>query len=191
MDHTFWYLTRTAGIVAYMLLFFSVTLGLMMTTGLFDRIVARFRVYDVHRFLSLLTLGVTLFHVFIVLPDEYIGFSVPELLIPFASPYEPLFMALGVVSLYVMIIAIGAFYLRPLVSYPVWRLLHYTTFGVFVLALVHGLGAGTDSDAGWMLWLYTLTGLIVFNLTVYRILRGSARGIEMRPSAPSTLHPAA
>ena len=171
-EHGFWYLTRAAGFVAYLLLFASVVMGLLMTAGFIQRIVARNRLYDLHRFVSLLTLGVTVFHVLIVLPDDYIGFSVRELLLPFASPYEPFFMALGVFSLYLMAIAIGSFYLRPLVPYSRWRALHYTTFGVFILAFAHGIGGGTDADATWARGLYAVTGLIVFNLLVWRVLWG-------------------
>jgi predicted ferric reductase len=174
-SHTFWYLTRAAGLVAYLLLFASVVLGLTMTTNLVQRLFPRHRVYDLHRFLSLVTLGVTVFHVFIVLPDGFFGFSLRELLIPFASPYEPFFLALGVFSVYFMLIAIGSFYLRPLVSYSLWRALHYATFAVFILAIGHGVGAGSDTGSSWAIWMYAITGLIVFNLTAWRAVWGRSR----------------
>ena len=60
------------------------------------------------------------------------------------------------------------------------------TFGVFTLALVHGLGAGSDTGAVWARYLYAVTGLVVFNLLVYRMLRGSARGIKPREQAEPT-----
>ena len=41
--HTYWYLTRATGFVAYLLLFASVALGLVMTTDLFPRRLERFR----------------------------------------------------------------------------------------------------------------------------------------------------
>lgn len=178
MDHTFWYLTRASGLVAYLLLFASVALGLAMTTSLFSSRFRRYRVYDIHRFLSLVTLGVTVFHVLIVLPDGYFSFSARQLLVPFASPYRPFSMALGVFALYLMAIIILSFYLRPLVPYRAWRLLHYATFGAFVLALAHGIGAGADTGAGWALFLYAGTGVAVLYLVVYRVLRGSARGLK-------------
>src|SRR6266480_1885643 len=128
IDHTYWYLTRASGLVAYGLLFASASFGLVMTGDLTPRWLQRFRVYDLHRFLALVTLGVTVFHIVIVLPDKFIGFSVPELLVPFASSYEPLYMALGVFAFYVSVIVTGAFYLRPRVSYRTWRLVHYATF---------------------------------------------------------------
>jgi predicted ferric reductase len=175
IDHTYWYMTRASGFVAYMLLFAAVVFGLSMTGDLVSRWLARFRVYDLHRFLSLLALAAAVFHALIVLPDRYIGFSLFELLIPFASPYRPFYMALGAFSLYLAAFIAGTFYLRRLVPYRVWRLIHYATFGAFALALVHGAGAGTDTAAAWPPYLYAATGLIAFNLLVYRALKGSAR----------------
>ena len=177
IDHTYWYLTRASGFVAFLLLTASVVFGLSMTGGLLERWVRRYRIYDFHRFLSLITLCVTLFHVFIVLPDEFIGFSLDELLLPFVSPFEPLFMALGIFSLYLTAFIIASFYLRQLIHYRVWRLIHYATFAAFVLALGHGVGAGTDTEASWAQDLYAASGLIVFNLLVYRVLKGQARDI--------------
>ncbi len=143
LDHTFWYLTRASGFVAYLLLFGSVALGLLLTGG--SPGLKRYDVYDLHRFLAILTLAVTLFHLFIVLPDAYIGFSLSELLIPFASPYHPVYMALGLLSFYLMLLAVASFYSMPLIPYAWWRRLHYSTFAVFVMALAHGLGSGTDT----------------------------------------------
>jgi predicted ferric reductase len=181
-DHTFWYLTRAAGFVAYLLLFASVALGLLLTTSV-PKPLRRFEVFDMHRFLALLALGVTTFHMLIVLPDGFIGFSLRELLVPFASPYAQVYMALGTLSLYLMAIVIGTFYLRPLVPYSAWRTIHYTTFAVFGLALVHGLGAGTDTSVSWALALYAVTGGIVLALLTRRVTSGSARGIPVaRPA---------
>ena len=153
IDHTFWYLTRASGFVAYLFLSASVVLGLSMTGTLLERWVRRYRIYDFHRFLSLITLGATVFHVLIVLPDDFIGFRLEELLVPFASPFEPLFMALGILSLYLIAFVIASFYLRHLIHYRAWRLIHYATFGGFVLALAHGVGAGTDTQAAWAQYL--------------------------------------
>lgn len=191
LDHTYWFLTRAAGFVAYLLLFSAVVLGLSMTGGVLERFLRRFRLYDLHRFVSLLALGATIFHVFIVLPDAFIGFTVWQLLAPFASPYEPLFTALGIFSLYMTALAIGAFYVRGLISYRAWRLLHYTTFAAFALAAAHGIGAGTDTEAAWAQYTYAATGLVAFNMLVYRILKGSARaGREGEPS-PTRIRAAA
>ncbi len=194
IDHTYWYLNRAAGLVAYLLLFAAVFLGLSMTGGVLERFLRRYRVYDFHRFVSLLALGATVFHVLIVLPDRFVRFSLLDLLVPFVSSYKPLYMALGIFGLYLMAVIIGAFYVRNLISYRGWRLLHYGTVAAFVLALAHGIGAGTDTQAAWVQYTYAVTGLVAFNLLVFRILKGSARpGRSARsfPAPPSVQAPGA
>jgi sulfoxide reductase heme-binding subunit YedZ len=175
IDHTYWYLNRAGGIVAYFLLFVALSLGLSLTGGALERFLRRYRVYDFHRFVSLLALGASLLHVFIVLPDRYASFGLADLLLPFASSYRPAYMALGILSLYLIGVIILAFYLRHLVTYRGWRLIHYATFAAFMLALVHGIGAGTDTPTAWAQYLYAATAIVAFNLLVYRLLRRGAR----------------
>ena len=161
------------------------------TTRADPKALSRYQVFDLHRFIALLALCFTLLHVFIVLPDDFIGFSLPELLLPFASAYRPFYMALGMVSLYLLALTILSFYLRPLVPYSLWRYLHYGTFGVFSLALAHGLGSGTDTHLAWAQALYGLSGGIVLLLLVRRAWKGGARGLIRQPTpvAPDNLDP--
>ena len=179
VDHTFWYLTRASGFVAYLLVFSSVALGLLLTGG--SAGLKRYDVYDLHRFVALLTLAATLFHLLIVLPDAYIGFSLSELLIPFASPYRPSYMALGPLSFYLMVLAAASFYSMPRVPYLWWRRLHYSTVVVFFMALAHGLGAGADTDIAWALALYGVTGALILLLAGRRAVVGRCRGLVLTP----------
>ncbi len=180
-EHAFWYLTRATGLVSFVLLTASVSLGLLMTAKLSNRL-RRNATYDLHRFVALLTLILTVVHTFIVLPDAFIGFSVWELLVPFASPYQATYMALGTLSLYLMAVVIATFYLRPLVPYAAWRAIHYLTFLVFVMALVHGIGAGSDSGTIWAQAVYWASGGIVLVLLAARVWRTvSAGSVRARP----------
>ena len=69
----------------------------------------------------------------------------------------------------------------PLIPYAWWRRLHYSTFAVFVMALAHGLGSGTDTGTPWALALYGATGALVFLLTARRALVGRSRGLIPPP----------
>ena len=178
-EHAFWYLTRATGLVSFVLLTASVSLGLVMTGKLSGRL-RRNATYDVHRFVALLTLILTVVHTFIVLPDAFVGFSLWELLVPFASPYEPTYMGVGTLALYLMVVTIATFYLRPLVPYAAWRAIHYATFAVFVMALVHGIGAGSDSGTVWAQAMYWGGGGIVLALLVRRIGTSIAAGVRPR-----------
>ena len=63
-----------------------------------------------------------------------------------------------------------SFYVRKTIGHRLRRLIHYLSFVVFLLALIHGLMSGTDSNANWTHWLYwASSGSVVF-LTMYRVL---------------------
>ena len=76
------------------------------------------------------------------------------LVVPGLTGYRPLATALGVVAAELMILIYASFSLRKRLGARNWRRLHWATYGVFVLATVHGLAAGTDSPRLSALALY-------------------------------------
>ena len=74
---------------------------------------------------------------------------------------------------------------RKWIGAKTWRWLHRWTIAVYVLALGHAVGAGTNGRSTWMLAILTiLTAPIVFAFT-YRLLPRPARsGRPARPAAP-------
>ena len=189
----YWYLARGAGIVAYVLLWLSIVLGLMVTGKLSRVWPGSFAAVDLHQFTSLLALAFALFHMLILLGDRYIGYSVAQLLIPFASTgYRPLWVGLGQVGLYLTAIVTFSFYVRRRIGHRTWRFVHYGSFMVYFLVTIHGLEAGTDTRSPAMVALYGLTGLTTYALTVYRILVSGSRKATsgQRPARVIQLSPA-
>jgi predicted ferric reductase len=183
--HLYWYLGRASGFVAFGLLFLSVVLGLAISSRIFDGLVARPWVFEMHQFLSIYVLLAMAFHGLILLPDPYMQFSLWELLVPMASPYRPVAVALGVVVLYGSIVVSLSYYVKGLIGQRGWRLLHYLTFALFLGALVHGVLAGTDSGQVWTQVLYLSTGLAVLFFTFFRILV-SRRPVKAAPARGKT-----
>src|SRR3990172_5521421 len=98
--HMWWYMGRAGGFVAYGLLFASVVLGVAISSRVFDGMLARPWVFEMHQYLSLFVLLAMLFHALILLPDPYIQFKLEELLLGFTSPYRPGAVGIGAVVLY-------------------------------------------------------------------------------------------
>lgn len=174
--HSAWYLSRASAFAAYVLLWWSMVLGLALTNKLARAWPGGPTVNDLHEHASLLGLVFGLLHALVLLGDSYIGYTLPQIVIPFAGSYAPLWVGLGQISLYLMALVTVTFYMRRWIG-RAWRSIHYLSFGVFVLALLHGLFSGTDSSAAWVNWMYVGTGLSVLALTIYRIVvtrRGSA-----------------
>jgi len=171
LDHAVWLGARSAGLVAYALATCSVLLGLVTATWTRDRNPGRGTIYDTHRALALLAVLVAAGHVLLLAFDRYARFGPSDLLVPFASWYRPVWTGLGVLAAYVLLVVYVSFYVRSRFGYRTWRVLHYTTFVVFVLATAHGLRVGTDSSALWAKSLYTGAVSAVAMAVAYRLLQ--------------------
>jgi sulfoxide reductase heme-binding subunit YedZ len=168
-NHVFWYLSRATGLGAFVLLTLDVCLGIAIRTRVGEPVLARWRVTDLHEFTALLALGLTAMHTLVLLYDRYIGFSLVQLLVPLVASYRPVWTGLGVLSLYLLILTTASWYVRGTLGYRTWRALHYLTFGAYVLALLHGMLAGTDTGRVWARLLYWASAVIVGALTLHRL----------------------
>jgi uncharacterized membrane protein len=170
LEHGYWYLSRSAGFVAYLLLFFAVALGLAVNTRFSERFFRRNTAFDLHRFISLLALAGSAFHTYILLGDNYFSYDVWQLSVPFWKPaYRAWETAAGVAALYGMAIIVVSFYVRRFIGYRTWRALHYLTFGTFALAALHGITSGTDTAQIWATAIYIATVGIALALVAYRL----------------------
>jgi predicted ferric reductase len=167
----FWYLSRASALVAYGLLWLSMLSGLLLTNRLAQVWPGARAAFDVHQHASLLGLAFALLHALILLGDRYIQATLAHILVPFGyTSYAPLWVGLGQIGLYGLT-AIGlSFYLKPWIGRRLWRGVHFLSFAVFALALVHGIASGSDSGSSWAQYMYWVSGASVLFLTIYRVL---------------------
>jgi methionine sulfoxide reductase heme-binding subunit len=165
-----WYVARAGGILAFTLLSASVVLGLLLSGRAKLARWPRFALEDVHRFVGLLAGSFLAIHVGALLVDRYLPFSVTSVLVPFAAPYRPLAVAAGVIAAELLVALAVTNHYRAQLSYRFWRRAHYLNFAVWMLALAHGIAAGTDTTAAWALGMYVASAGAVAGLTVRRVL---------------------
>jgi predicted ferric reductase len=167
----YWYLSRASGFVAYLLIWLSVVLGLLITGKLSRLWPGGPTTVDLHQFSGLLGLAFVVFHALILLGDRYVGYTPLQLLLPFAGgDYRPLAVGLGQVAGYLGALVALSFYVRRHIGYRLWRLVHFGSFAVYALVTAHALAAGTDAGSPFVVALYGATALTTFFLTVFRIL---------------------
>lgn len=171
-----WYVARAGGMVALALLTSTVALGLLMSARARLRTWPRFALEDVHRFASLLTWAFVGIHALALLADDYLPFSLADLVIPGIAPYRPLATGLGIVAAELLAALSLANLLRARLPYSTWRRTHYLNFAVWALALGHGITAGSDSDTAWALALYAASASLVAGLTAWRVLTVHSAG---------------
>ena len=74
----FWYISRTAALVAYVLLFFNMFLGLEMKLRFLDKICAKWLAFDLHQFTALVGIALIRLQYFALLGDTYLYFTLPQ-----------------------------------------------------------------------------------------------------------------
>ncbi|HSB01293.1 MAG TPA: hypothetical protein VLE49_11625 [Anaerolineales bacterium] len=165
-----WYLTRAAGLMGYFLIWLSTVWGLVVSSKILDGFVERAFTYDFHEYLSWLGLAFIGVHVIVLMADKYLPYSVWQILIPFLSPYRPLWVGIGVIAFYLTLLVTITFYLKAKIGASAFRKTHYLSFVAYFGATLHGLYAGTDSVLPAANLLYKGTLLITLFLTVYWLI---------------------
>lgn len=166
---SFWYLSRAAGVVAYLLLWGSVAWGLLLSSRIGKGRLRPPVLLDVHQFLSSLAIGFALFHGLILMGDHYLSFPLTAVLVPFAGTYKPLMVAAGQIGLWLSVLLLASFYVRKRIGQKRWRTLHYVSFVGFWIVLIHSVFIGSESGQPWLIALYTATAGSVLFLTLYRV----------------------
>jgi predicted ferric reductase len=162
-----WYVTRSAGIIAYLLLWFSTVWGLAVPSRLLNPVLEQTFTVDFHEFISLLSIGFTLVHIFVLTIDRYLPYTPLQILLPFLSPYRPFWVGMGVIAFYITLLVTITFYLRSRIGVKTFRSIHVLSLLGYLGVTLHGVYAGTDSPLLSMQLLYKGTGLVVVFLTVY------------------------
>lgn len=162
-----WYITRAAGLTAYLLLWVSTAWGLAVPSRIFDGMLHGTYTFDFHQFISLLSIAFLALHIGVLLVDTYAPFSLVQILVPFLSTYRPGWVGVGVLSLYIILLVTVTFYLRDKIGSKAFRTIHVFSLLGFLGAAVHGLMAGTDSVLPAVQVMYGFTFLSVVFLTAY------------------------
>lgn len=163
-----WYLTRASGTVSYFMLAASTVWGLLLSTRLVKNAIPPAISLAMHNYLSWSSIGLAIFHAFILLFDTYYTYSIFHLLIPFTGPYAPFWVGIGILGFYIALLTSASFNWRKKIGQKNWRKLHYLTFLAYIFVTLHGWMAGTDSAQ--LLALYGGSSVLVLFLTAYRIL---------------------
>lgn len=148
----YWFLTRSTGAVALVLLTLSVVLGLIGTL----RISGgprwpRYTIEAVHRDVSLLVLAVLTVHIVTTVLDSFAPIAITAAVIPFISSYRPIWLGLGTLAFDLLLAVVITSLVRRRLGYARWRMAHWLAYASWPIAVLHGLGTGSDTRLWWML----------------------------------------
>jgi signal transduction histidine kinase len=164
-----WYATRATGVVALLLLTMTVALGVAGTARYSSPQLPRVVSAGLHRNVSLLALGVIIVHIVTTVLDPFAPIGFASAVIPFSSPYRPLWLSLGTIAFDMLLALILTSLFRPWLPYSVWRGVHWLAYACWPVALWHGLGTGTDSKLSWLLALDAVCVVVVAGAVWWRL----------------------
>jgi DMSO/TMAO reductase YedYZ heme-binding membrane subunit len=175
-----WFLTRATGLVTLILLSATVVLGTVASVGWTTERWPRFLSQGVHRNLSLFCLALLGVHVFSTVVDGYVPISLLDALIPFRSAYRPVWVGLGALALDMLIAVAITSGLRRRIGTAAWRGVHWLAYACWPVAVLHGLGSGTDTKLpGTLLVMVACIGTVTMTV-IWRLLTGRARSVGRR-----------
>jgi DMSO/TMAO reductase YedYZ heme-binding membrane subunit len=163
---TLWYLSRGTGVVSLLLLTASVVLGVAGSLRARPRVLLA----GLHRSIPLLAIAFVAAHVLTTVADGYAPIGVKDGIFPFLSPYRPVWLGLGTVAFDLLLALVATSLLRARIGLRGWRAVHWLAYLSWPVALMHGLGTGTDGKSGWLLFLTIGCSLAVAVAVVLRLL---------------------
>ena len=167
-----WYATRAAGLVTLLLLTASTLLGVLTAGRLCSPRWPRFLTVGLHRNIALLACGFLTLHIVAIVFDTYTSIPLTSAFVPFASPYQRFWLALGAVALDLLIVLVATSLARARLGYRGWRLVHWCGYACWPVAVAHGAGAGTDSRTLWGAGLTLGCVAVVGGAVAWRLLPG-------------------
>lgn len=165
-----WWASRATGFVAYFALWLSMIMGMMISSRGLDGWLNRKTVLAFHQQWTLAAVIATLAHIAVIVGDPYVEMDWGGALIPGQSAYLPGAVALGALAFWGMIVLTVSSWLQRRMRYVVWRVIHTSALGAFVLALTHGVVAGTDSAWVAAQATYAGTAAVLLGALVFRAL---------------------
>jgi len=182
-SHLLWYTTRATGVVALLLLTGTVVLGVLTSVRFGTTQWPRFALQDLHRRVSLLSMIFIALHVVTTVSDSYAPIGWVSAIVPFTSAYRRLWLGLGTVAVDLLLAVTISSLLRQRVGYRAWRALHWLAYASWPVALLHGIGTGTDPHLGWMVLLTIVCVAAVLASIGWRLVSGWPAKAGMRVGA--------
>ena len=156
-QHIWWLASRASGIVAILLLTYTVLAGLMMGGKLSQRLTGKpgrgalavkqlLQTHEMTSIAALIAIGV---HGVTLLGDSYLHPSLSQVAIPFTIDYRSFYVGLGIIGGYVAVALGLSFYIRGRIGTSRWKKMHRWTIAAYALSVGHALGAGTDAGSAW------------------------------------------
>jgi sulfoxide reductase heme-binding subunit YedZ len=178
-----WYLTRSTGVVALVLLTLTVVLGVVDVSRWSSPRWPRFVLDSLHRNVSMLVLVFLSLHILTAALDSFAAIPLLDTVVPFIGSYRPFWLGLGAVAFDLLLAIAITSLVREHLGQRAWRITHWLAYACWPTALLHGLGTGSDVKSTWLLALAAMCVIAVATAVGIRAIAGWPDRARIRAAA--------
>ncbi len=166
-----WYLARASGLIAAALMVVLMLSGIGFVTGTTYKFLEPITAWATHRALGIALAVMVVLHVGSLYFDTFVPFNLSDLLIPFKSGYQPMYVAFGIIALYLisLIILTSLVWLEK--KPRTWKVIHIFSYLAMFLVFIHSLYLGTDLAQGVLRWSWIALAVLLLWASLVRLRR--------------------
>ena len=163
-----WYVSRATGVASLALLTAVVVLGVVTSGRRRPHGESATVVMGLHRWLSLGMTAFLLGHIATAIGETYVSIDLVSAVLPFTSGYERLWVGLGTVAFDLLAAVVVSSVLRHRLRPAVWKAIHWFSYAMWPIAVVHGFALGTSAEP-LLRWVTVLCGAVGVGAIVWRV----------------------
>ena len=177
-------ISGAVGITALITLTGNFLFGMLLSTGYkkitywkkLPPLLQRIDINAVHNYTAYIAWGLVMVHILLIPLDNTSKFQWADLFVPMQAPHQPLFVTLGIVSLYALVAVILTTQkaVKRKLGYRLWKNIHLISYCTSILFVIHGVVMDPllkDRPVDWIdaeKLVCELCGLVLIAATVIR-----------------------
>jgi sulfoxide reductase heme-binding subunit YedZ len=167
-----WYLTRSTGIVSFILLTIALAFGVAATQrAMASKGWPRWATQAVHRNVALVAVPLLAAHIVTTTVDHFVEVDWIDVVVPFMSSYQQTWLGFGTLAFVLFAIVILSSLVRLQIPQRLWLIIHLSVYVSWPLSLIHFLRIGTDAKNGdFGAWLAVACAALVGAAVAVRVV---------------------
>jgi predicted ferric reductase len=183
-DQFFWFVTRSAALVAWLCAALAILVGLATSSRWLGRRPTIPWLVDFHRMLAALSVIFLAIHMISLWLDSFVQFGPVELLVPWVATVPGLTrssLAYGVIAAWLLAAVQISSLLKDRMPGNVWHTIHLLSFGSLIIGTIHAIQTGSDVDNPLVVGIGVSVLTAIVLSTVVRLVRIRADNVEPIP----------
>ncbi|MFM6982115.1 MAG: 2Fe-2S iron-sulfur cluster-binding protein [Microbacteriaceae bacterium] len=167
-----WFLSRVSAMIAWGLMSVSIVWGVLLASRVFRGLDNPAWLKDLHKYLSTLTIALTGVHVGSLMLDEYVHFSIIDVLVPGAATFsgatalDEIALTVGVIAFWLLAtVYVTSLFLDKLPR-KLWKGIHFFSYVIFLITAAHAAFLGTDVGSWW----YAAVSIFVITMSLVAVI---------------------